>query len=68
MELREYEVALSQRESVAHVRAAERIIRREGGEITLTPMEATGMVLVTLSLPAPLTPDRYFPDIPFYPV
>jgi hypothetical protein len=31
-------------------------------------MEMTGMVLVTLSLPAPLTPDRYFPDIPFYPV
>jgi hypothetical protein len=68
MELREYEVALSQRESVARVRAAERIIRREGGTITLTPMEMTGMVLVTLSLPAPLTPDRYFPDIPFYPI
>jgi hypothetical protein len=68
MELREYEVALSQRESVARVRAAERIIRREGGKITLTSLEATGLVLVTLSLPAPLTPDRYFPDIPFYPV
>lgn len=66
MDLREYEVVLSQRESVARVRAAERIIRREGGKITLTPLEATGLMLVTLSLPAPLTPQQFFPDIPFY--
>lgn len=37
-------------------RAAERIIRREGGKITLTSLEATGLTLVTLSLPEPLTP------------
>ncbi len=54
--------------TATRVRPAERIIRREGGTITLTSLEATGLVLVTLSLPEPLTPDRYFPDIPFYPV
>ena len=68
MELREYEVALSQRDSLERIRAAERLIKREGGRLTLTPLDMTGLMLVTLLLPTPLTPKQFFPDIPFYPV
>ena len=34
----------------------------------LKPSTATGLVLVTLVLPEPLTPKQFFPDLPFHPV
>ena len=68
MQLREYEVVLSQAESLARVRAAERAIKRAGGRITMKPSAGTGLTLVTLALPEPLTPRQFFPDLPFYQV
>jgi len=65
---REYEVVLSQRESLARIHAAERAIKRAGGRVMLKPSMATGLVLVTLVLPEPLTPKQFFPDLPFYAV
>lgn len=65
MQLREYEVVLSQADSLARVRAAEHAIKRAGGRVMMKPA-GTGLTLVTLVLPEPLTPQQFFPDLPFY--
>ncbi len=66
--LREYEAVVSQRESLARVRATQNRIKQAGGKMTMTPSTTAGMMLVTLMLPEPLTPQHFFPDLPFYPV
>ena len=65
MQHHEYEVVLSQRESLARIHAAERAIKRAGGRVMLKPSTATGLVLVTLVLPEPLTPKQFSPISPF---
>jgi hypothetical protein len=65
MPLREYEVVLSLADSLARVRAAERAIKRAGGQVMMKTA-GTGLTLVTLVLPEPLTPRQFFPDLPFY--
>ena len=66
MQLREYEVVLSQADSLERIRAAERAIKRAGGRVMMKPSAGTGLTLVTLVLPDPLTPQQFFPDLPFY--
>lgn len=67
MQLREYEVVLSHPDSLARIRAAEHVIKRAGGKVMMKP-SVSGLVLVTLVLPEPLTPGHFFPDLPFYAV
>jgi hypothetical protein len=62
---RVYEALLSQPDSLAHVKAVQRSIERAGGRVKFAPPSATGMMLVTLILPAHLTPEQFLPSLPF---
>ena len=64
--MRLYEAMLSQAESIARLRAARQVIERAGGKIKIALPTANGMVLVTLLLHEPLTPQDFLPDLPFY--
>ena len=61
-----YEALLAQAESIARVKAARRAIERAGGTVKLAPPTASGMVLVTLTLPDRHTPQEFMPGLPFY--
>jgi hypothetical protein len=61
-----YEAILSHAESLARLQAVRPAIERAGGTLRIAPPTAKGMVLVTLLLPAPLTPQDFLPGLPFY--
>lgn len=63
-----YEALLSQAESIKHVRAMQRAITRAGGSVKFAPPTSTGLVLVTLILPAHIRPEDLLPGLPFYPI
>ena len=63
-----YEALLANTQSTDRVKAARRDIERVGGSVKLAPPTATGMVLVTLTLPDRYTPQQFLPGLPFYPV
>jgi hypothetical protein len=65
---RVYEALLSQGDSLALIRLVQRSIEKAGGRVKIAPPTATGMVLVTLILPEPLSPQQFLPSLPFYPV
>lgn len=64
--VRVYEAILGQPGSVTQVIAARPAIERIGGSVKLAPPTARGMVLVTLVLPEPYTPQQFLPGLPFY--
>jgi hypothetical protein len=63
--VRTYEAVFSRPESVARVQAARRAIERAGGRLEIRPPNRAGMVVVTLTLPDPYTPDDFVPGLPF---
>lgn len=67
MDVQVYEAILSRPESIARIRAAQRNIERLGGTVTFAPPAPGGFVLVTLTLPLPLTPQQVLPGITFAP-
>jgi hypothetical protein len=62
-----YQALLRRPENVAHVRTMRHEIERAGGKVEIPPPEASGLVIVTLRLPPQVTPEQFFPGLPFYP-
>lgn len=64
--LQVYQALLTSEASVQRIKALKREIERAGGRVRMT---VNGSVtVVALELPPPLTPARFAPDLPFYPV
>lgn len=63
-----YQALLSNPASAARVQALRREIERTGGKVSIAPPTKVGMVLVILELPVGITPEQFFPDLPFYPM
>ena len=61
-----YEALLTQRESLERIQAMRRGVEQAGGTVRFEPVR--GATLVTLTLPAHLTPAQFFPRAPFFPV
>ena len=61
-----YEALLTQRESLGRVQAMRRNVEQRGGALSIE--QAGNAILVTLTLPAQITPEQFYPDMPFYPV
>ena len=61
-----YEAILAHHGSVAQVMAVQPAIEQAGGSVTVSPPSPKGMVLVTLILPDPYTPQDFLPGLPFY--
>lgn len=61
-----YEALLTQSDSLAQVQAMRRQIEQVGGALRVE--QAGRALLVTLTLPAQYSPDRFFPGMPFFPV
>lgn len=59
-----YEALLTQRENLAKVQAERRRIEQIGGAIKIE--QSGGAIIVTLLLPAPYTPQQFYPDLPFF--
>jgi hypothetical protein len=64
----EYEAILSRPGNIAQVRAVRRSIEAVGGQVVISSPTKTGLVRVTLRLPAGYTPAQFLPGLPFYPV
>ncbi len=62
-----FQALLSRPNSVARINAMRAAIERVGGFIEIESPTASGMVVVTLTLPPPYQPSAFFPDLPFYP-
>lgn len=60
-----YEALLTQHDSLERVRAMRRTIEQMGGALQFEPVR--GATLVTLSLPAHLSPAQFVPGAPFFP-
>lgn len=60
-----YEALLTQRESLERIQATRRSVEQAGGAVRFEPVR--GATLVTLTLPAHLTPAQFFPGAPFFP-
>jgi hypothetical protein len=61
-----YEAMLSQAQHVARLQAARQAIERAGGKMKIAPPTSGGLILVTLRLPDPATPQDFLPGLPFY--
>lgn len=61
-----YEAILAHRESMAQVIAAQSAIEQAGGSVAVSLPSPKGLVLVTLTLPDPYTPQDFLPGLPFY--
>lgn len=64
--LRSYEALLARPDNLARIEAQRRAIERAGGQIYIAPATRTGMIMVTLLLPATYRPDDFLPGLPFY--
>ena len=64
---RSYQAMLARPESLARVRAAQRVIEQAGGKVETRQTGTPGLVAVTILLPAPYTPEQFVPGIPFFP-
>ena len=62
-----YEAILSNANNVSRVSDARHIIEQAGGKLHIAPLRTGGMTLVTLTLPAIYTPDRFVSGLPFFP-
>lgn len=63
-----YQAMLSNPNNLARVQAVKRSIEAAGGKLSIARPTKEGMTLVTLVLPEGVLPDRFLPDVPFYPM
>lgn len=63
-----YQAILSNPNNLARVREARRGIEAAGGTVEIALPTKEGLTLVTLMLPEGIFPNRFLPDLPFYPI
>jgi hypothetical protein len=64
--LRSYEALLARPDNLARIEAQRRSIERAGGQLHIAPASQSGLIMVTLMLPASYRPDDFLPGLPFY--
>jgi hypothetical protein len=68
MRLITYQALLANQQNIDQVKRGRGAVERVGGRVEMAPPTKLGIIVVILHLPEGISPEQFFPGVPFYPM
>jgi hypothetical protein len=63
-----YQALLANQQNIDQVKRGRGAVERVGGRVEMAPPTKLGIIVVFLHLPEGISPEQFFPSVPFYPM